>query len=226
MKKFSLVIFTLLLTTRLATAQTTKVSIPLTNNKSLIPVNTSISEVDYLGKASLKVVKTEDDLDVSLVKISDVNFKNGTIEIELAGKLAEGAIDQARGFIGIAFRVNDDNSKFECFYLRPTNGRANEQIRRNHSVQYISHPDFPWYRLRKENPGEYESYVDLEVGAWTKVKIEVHDNQAKLYIHDNLQPTLIVNDLKLGNDVEGGIALWIAIGTEAYFANLQVTKIN
>jgi len=226
MKKFSLLIFTLLLISRLATAQTTKVPIPLTNNKNLIPVNTTISEVDYLGKASLKVVKTEKNLDVSLVKISDVNFKNGVIEVELAGKLAQDAIEQARGFIGIAFRINDDNSKFECFYLRPTNGRANEQIRRNHSVQYISHPDFPWYRLRKENPGEYESYVDLEVGAWTKVKIEVLDNQAKLYVHDNLQPTLIVNDLKLGNDVEGGIALWIAIGTEAYFANLQVTKIN
>jgi hypothetical protein len=226
MNKFSLLIVTLLLITKSLTAQITKVSIPLTGNENLVPVNTLISEENYLGKSSLKVVKTEENLDVSLVKVGEVNFKNGIIEVELAGKLAENAIEQARGFIGIAFRVNDDNSKFECIYLRPTNGRANEQIRRNHSVQYTSHPDFPWYRLRKEHPGEYESYVDLEVGAWTKIKIEVQGNQAKLYVHGNSQPTLIVNDLKLGNDIEGSIALWLAIGTEAYFTNLQVTKIN
>jgi hypothetical protein len=44
--------------------------------------------------------------------------------------------------------------------LRPTNGRADDQVRRNHSTQYISYPDFPWYRLREETPGMYESYSD------------------------------------------------------------------
>jgi hypothetical protein len=50
-------------------------------------------------------------------------------------------------------------SGFECFYLRPTNGRADDQVRRNHSVQYISFRGFPWYRL--ESPEKYESYTDL-----------------------------------------------------------------
>src|SRR5206468_6159800 len=61
----------------------------------------------------------------------------------------------------ISFRVNfdaaKDVAKYECFYLRPTNGRADDQVRRNHSTQYISHPDFPWFRLRKEFPEKYES---------------------------------------------------------------------
>ena len=96
----------------------------------------------------------------ALAILTPTDFEDGTIEAEIAGAPRPGASEGARGFIGIAFRVQDDGSRFECFYLRPTNGRADDQLRRNHATQYISHPDFPWERLRKENPGVYESYVD------------------------------------------------------------------
>src|SRR5688572_33379506 len=113
-----------------------------------------------------------------------------------------------RGFVGIAFRVQKQGIGFECFYLRPTNGRADDQLRRNHATQYVSHPDYPWFRLREENPGVYESYTDLVPGEWTKVKIVVSGVQAQLYVNGAEQPCLIVNDLKLGH-IEGLIALWI-----------------
>ncbi len=100
-------------------------------------------------------------------------FQDGTIEIDLAGAPAEGAAAGARGFIGVAFRVAGSGEKFEVFYLRPTNGRADDQLRRNHSTQYASFPDWPWPRTRSETPGLYESYVDLEPAVWTKVKIVV-----------------------------------------------------
>jgi hypothetical protein len=35
---------------------------------------------------------------------------------------------------------------------------------------------------------------------------------------------LIVNDLKQGKDLRGSIGLWIAVGTEAHFTDLKVTK--
>ena len=60
------------------------------------------------------------------------------------------SIRASRGFVGVAFRVAADQSRFECIYLRPTNGRVEDQVRRNHSVQYISVPGFPWPFLRKE----------------------------------------------------------------------------
>jgi hypothetical protein len=85
-----------------------------------------------------------------------------------------------RGFIGIAFRVQGDGEKFECFYLRSSNGRANDQLRRNHSLQYISSPEFGWKRLRTEKPGIYESYADLVAGEWTRVKIVVSATKAQL----------------------------------------------
>lgn len=109
-----------------------------------------------------------------------------------------GAAEGARGFVGIAFRVQEDEKTYDAFYLRPTNGRAEDQVRRNHSAQYISHPDWPWQRLRKETPERYEAYLDLGLGVWTRIRIEVRGSQAKLYVHGQKQPTLIVNDLKTG----------------------------
>ena len=156
-----------------------------------------------------------------LAILTDSEFENGAIEVEIAGAPRAGAREGARGFIGIAFRVQEDPSRFECFYLRPTNGRAEDQLRRNHSTQYISEPEFPWERLRKETPGVYESYVDLEPGAWTKIRIVVEGTEARLFVHDTAQPALIVHDLKHGK-TKGRIALWIGLDTEAYFSRLTV----
>ena len=149
-------------------------------------------------------------------------FSNGVIEVELAGAPAPGAGEGARGFVGIAFRVQPDNKTYDAFYLRPTNGRAEDQVRRNHSTQYISHPEWPWFRLRKETPEKYESYVDLLPNTWTKVKIEVRGDKARLFVHDGAQPVLIVNDVKSGPSGKGGVAMWLGIGTVAHFRNLTL----
>jgi hypothetical protein len=207
-------------------AQSPGESISLFNNENLSTVQVVSSVENYRGKQSLKVTDAGGLSEEKMVKINHLDFKNGVIEIELAGKLAENASETARGFVGIAFRIKDDNSKFECIYLRPTNGRADDQVRRNHSVQYISYPDFPWYKLRQETPEKYESYVDLVPGEWIKVRIEVSGEKAKLFVHGNLQPTLIVNDLKLGGDSHGSVGLWIGPGTEAHFSNLFIKKMD
>jgi hypothetical protein len=146
------------------------------------------------------------------------------IEAWVAGQPNEGASQTARGFVGIAFRVAADRDRYEAFYIRPTNGRADDQLRRNHATQYISEPTYPWERLRAETPGQYESYTDLETGAWTHLRIEVAGNRARLFVNDSPQPTLIVNDLKLGADAVGGVGLWVGDETDGYFSDVQVTK--
>jgi len=127
----------------------------------------------------------------------------------------------ARGFIGIDFRSQEHGVRTESIYLRPTNGRADDQLRRNHSVQYDSLPDFPWFRLRKESPGVYESYTDLEAGAWTHMKIVVSGTKAALYVNGSNQPCLIVSDLRLG-ETHGQVGFWAQWSTDAYFSKLTL----
>jgi hypothetical protein len=156
---------------------------------------------------------------LAIVKGSD--FKDGTIELDIVGMPREGAPSGTRGFVGIAFHVQDHGSQFEAFYLRFTNGRADDQLQRNHTTQYVSEPDYQWFRLRRENPGVYESYVDLEEKTWTKIRVVVAGTRARLYVNGAAQPCLIVNDLKLG-ETRGQVALWNGSDTESYFSHLRI----
>ena len=205
-------------------------TIPLDNPNEMQPRNVKTEQVTYNGRKALRVTDAAPANvpdGIQLVILKKTEFQDGVIEIDLTGEPGPNAGAEARGFAGIAFRVNldtpKDTVKYECFYLRPTNGRADDQIRRNHSTQYISYPDFPWFRLRKEFPEKYESYVDLVPGEWTKVKIEVRADKARLYVNDSAQPVLVVNDLKQGQS-QGQIALWVGAGTVAHFANLRVYR--
>ena len=158
-----------------------------------------------------------------IVVVPGITFHNGVIDIDVSGQPAAGAPGDARGFVGVGFRLAADMSKYECVYIRPTNGRADDQLRRNHSTQYSAMPDYDWQRLRTESPGVYESYVDLAPGEWTHLKVEVSGVKMRLYVNGASQPSLIVNDMKHG-DSTGGIALWIGTGSEAHFANLRITQ--
>jgi hypothetical protein len=185
--------------------------------------NVKIAQVQFKGRAAVQVIAAPDAPNASsYAVVKDVVFRDGTIEVDLAGQPAAGAGEGARGFIGIAFRLQGDG-RYEYIYLRPTNGRADDQVRRNHSTQYSSHPDFDFARARKEAPEKYESYVDLQAGVWTRFKIEVDGRKARLFVHGGEQPCLIVNDLKL-DAAEGGVALWVGPGTEGYFSNLKIMR--
>ena len=188
-------------------------------------VNVKTETVTFKGRKALRVsdaaaAATGDE--GRLVILPKTDFQDGIIEVDLAGEPEPGTGEGARGFVGMAFRVAADASRFECFYLRPTNGRADDQMRRNHSAQYISNPGFPWHLLRKEFPEKYETYVDLVAGEWTRVKIEVRGEKARLYVNGVQQPTLLVNDLKQGQS-KGAVALWIGPGTVAHFSNLRIS---
>jgi hypothetical protein len=206
----------------------------LDSAKGLQPNRVTTEAVTYLGRKSVRVTPllSEDEAWAAgktsasgggIALIPGATIHNGTIELEVSGRPRPGANADARGFVGVAFRVASGMSKYECFYIRPTNGRADDQLRRNHSVQYFSFPDFEWNKLRMETPGKYESYADLVPGEWTKIKVEVSGAKARLYVNGAAQPVLVVNDLKLG-DSEGGVALWVGVGTEAYFTNLRLAQ--
>jgi hypothetical protein len=210
----------------LAGAQAESRKIPLNSVDKLVLRQVKAELATFKGRQAIRVTdagaRGPGD-EGRLAVVPGFEFKDGVIEVDLAGEPGAGAAEAARGFVGVAFRVAPGASRFECIYLRPTNGRADDQVRRNHSVQYMAVPDFPWMRLRKEFPEKYETYADLVPGEWTKVKIEVRGEKSRLYVHGSEQPTLVVNDLKNGTSA-GAIAFWVGPGTVAHFSDLRVSQ--
>lgn len=232
MKLFGMTVWALGVAAALAPYSQTQVSnqlsrkLPLDSPQALELRHVKAAFLSYRGRSALRVTDAAQDGgdDVSRIAIvKGTSLQDGFVEVNLSGDTAPDAPANLRGFVGIAFRVNGDGSHYECFYLRPKNGRSEDQLQRNHSAQYISIPGFPWQELRTDSPGKYESYVDLVPGDWTKVKVQFEGSSARLYVADSDQPVLLVHDLKQPVDA-GAIALWIGPGTIAYFSDLSLSR--
>ncbi len=175
----------------------------------------------FEGRDAIRLLEVNSSRGGGMAVFKSLTVQDGTIEVDVAGRRGRYAVPDDRGFVGVAFRIRPGGEPYEYIYLRPDNGRAADQVRRNHSTQYASHPDFPFARLRKESPEKYESYVDLVSGAWTRMRIDVAGTSARLFVHDAAEPALVVNDLKLGT-AGGSVALWIGPGTEGFFSDFRI----
>jgi hypothetical protein len=208
-------------------AEGSAVTLLLNDVSQVRPRNVTIDAVRYGGSDALEVRLAGPyrgpDMD-TFAFVPGLDFHDGTIEVDVAGLPLATALAGARGFIGVAFRIDAEDARFPCegFYIRPTNGRADDQVRRNHSTQYFSYPGYDFDRLRRETPGRYESYADLVPGEWTHLRIEVSGAVAKLYVGAAAQPVLIVTDLKRGADAHGTVGLFVDNGTNGHFRNLSV----
>ena len=146
------------------------------NEENFDAIKSSHSRVMLEGQPVIRVVKDKQIEEVdepTYAKLKDVLFSEGIIEVKVLSKLLDDAPDHARGFIGVAFRIGEDDQAFEGMYIRPTNGRIMIQQRRNSSTQYFSYPDYKYDRLRKEAAGQYESYADLGLNEWIDMKVVV-----------------------------------------------------
>jgi hypothetical protein len=158
------------------------------------------------------------------VKLNNTNIENGFVEVKVLSKIMENSpFAAARGFIGLAFRVDSANKNFEAIYIRPSNGRVEDQLRRNHTIQYFSYPSYNFSRLRKEANGVYETYADIGLNEWIDLRIEFQGTRASLFIKHQKTPSFIVKDL-LGSSKSGSIALWVEVGTIGFFKDFKVTK--
>jgi hypothetical protein len=208
-------------------AQDGAVTLALNDASQVTPHNVTVAAVRYRGSDALEVRQTGPyrgyDTD-TFAFVPGIDFHDGTIEVDVAGALLPTALPDARGFVGVAFRIDAEGGSFACegIYIRPTNGRAEDQVRRNRSTQYFAYPGYDFDRLRREAPGRYESYVDLVPGEWTHLKIEVGGAVARLYVGAATQPALIVSDLKRGAEAHGAIGLFVGNGTDGHFRNLTV----
>ncbi|MCK0133001.1 hypothetical protein [Arenibacter sp. S6351L] len=152
------------------------------------------------------------------------DFENGTIEVKMYSQLQDPApYPGIAGFIGVYFRIKDDDSAFDGIYVRPKVGRVNNQQYRNHTVQYISYPHAKFDMLRKSDPGKYESSAPVDLNEWITMRIEVNGDFAEMFINNAKYSTFVVDKL-LGTNKIGAVGLYVDIGTIGYFKDLKVTK--
>ncbi|WP_312905855.1 MULTISPECIES: hypothetical protein [Sphingobacterium] len=160
----------------------------------------------------------------TFVKLKGLNFENGTIEVKFYSQIQDPSpFPQAQGFIGVAYRINDDNTAYESIYLRPRVGRSDNQLFRNKTVQYYSYPDYKFEKLKKQADGKYETAAPVDINEWITMRIEVQGEKAYMYINDSKYSTFVV-DKMLGNLKQGAVGLWVDIGTIGYFKDLKITK--
>jgi hypothetical protein len=152
-----------------------------------------------------------------LVWLDGVEFTSGTIEVDLRGKN-----EFQKSFLGIAFH-GIDTVTYDLVYFRPFNFLAEDPVRKIHAVQYTSHPDYTWDRLRKERNGIFEKAIVPAPSAtdWFHARIEVKDKEINVYVNNATTPSLTVT--KLNDRKTGKIGIWNE-GLDGNFANLVIRK--
>lgn len=183
-------------------------------NTNLNVVNREISSIDK----PTKTVSLNDKKGDGLAIIEDIEFEVGTIEIDLKGENIPG-----KSFVGIAFNIQND-STYEAIYFRPFNFQSKEQIRREHSVQYIYHPKFTWRFLRTNHKGEFEAAYNRQPSPeeWFTVRIEIEKETVTVYDKDTNTKLLSVK--RLVESKSNKIGLWVGFNSKGQFRNLQIKK--
>ena len=174
---------------------------------------------DVIRVAKSKEKYNQDDAN-TYAKINGVSFHNGTIRVNVLSKLLADAPAHARGFIGLAFRINEDDSEFESLYIRPTNGRVDDPVRKNRALQYFSYPNYTFAYFRDHGITDYEGQADIGLDEWIALKAVIKDEQADLYVNDKL--VLHVPEMIHGKDARGSVGLFVDIGTDGFFKDLEI----
>ncbi|MBD5170370.1 MAG: DUF1080 domain-containing protein [Oscillibacter sp.] len=195
------------------------------NDMSFCAVHTAVSTTELDGEPVLRVVKAEKLMEFdenTYAKLAGSAFHNGVIEVDMLSRLLPDAPDFARGFIGIAFRISEDDTRFESYYVRPTNGRTDDPVRKAHGSQYFAYPGYTFAWFREHGVTKYEAPVDIGLNEWIHLRAVVEGGHAEFFVNGN--HTLTVDDLKHGPDHTGAVGLFVDIGTEAFFKNLTITE--
>ena len=189
-----------------------------------IPVHTTITQ-EINGDKRFRVTKKEKLMQFdenTFVKLKDMDFHNGIIRVKMLSKLLPDAPDFARGFIGIVFRVKQDNSEFESFYIRPTNAVTEDPVRRAHGCQYFSYPGYTFSYFREFGITEYEAPIHNGLNEWIQLTAIIRDENAEFYLNEEKAPVLAVRSLKHGKEARGSVGFYSEIGTEAFFKDFEV----
>ena len=190
-----------------------------------IPVHTTVTQEEMDGEKVFRVTKKDKIMQFdenTLVRLKGIDFHNGIIRVKMLSRLLPDAPDFARGFIGIVFRVNRENSEFESFYIRPANGMTEDPVRKAHGCQYFSYPGYTFAYFREFGITEYEAPIHNGLNEWVQLTAVIQDEKAQFYLDEGKEPVLAVQRMKHGKDAHGSVGFFSEIGTEAFFKDFEV----
>jgi len=185
----------------------------LADGKGLHIFNRSVSSFKDGTKTGLRLSEGADN---GVAYLQGIELGNGTVELDIRGKDV-----QQQSFVGVAFHGVDDTT-YDAVYFRTFNFRTDDQARRKRAVQYVSHPTYPWQKLRAEHPGEYEQPVTPapDPNGWFHVRVVVASPQVSVFVADATQPSLVVR--QLSDRHTGRVGLWVGNNSGGDFANLRI----
>jgi hypothetical protein len=179
-------------------------------------LNASKRTITRLADGARKGVRLSEAQGEGPAYLPGVEFANGTIEVDLKGKDVQGA-----SFIGVAFH-GVDGTTYDAIYFRPFNFKTEDQARVLRAVQYISHPAYPWQKLRAEKPGQYEQPVKPvpDPNDWFHARVVVASPKVSVFVGDAKEPCLSVN--QLSDRTKGLVGIWVGNTSGGDFANFKI----
>jgi hypothetical protein len=187
----------------LSASQAQQIQVPMSSDRfdtGISKTGSSMGAIqfgEFLGRRAVY-------LPSGLLAVKDANFRDGTLEVDVASK--------PRGlFIGLAFRIESE-ANMEVVYLRPGASGTRE------AVQYTPrlNGDAIWQLL---NSSHEKATAHIPENQWIHMKIVIDGRTCRLFLNESKVPTLTVTNLRRG-DSKGGIGLWSLAGG-GYFSNLR-----
>ncbi len=186
-------------------------------NKNITVYNRELSLIDEGPHSGFRLSK---DAGERVVWLKGVEFSNGILEFDVRGEDVK-----QHSFVGIAFH-GKDNVTFEAIYLRPFQFKAQDEVLKSHSIQYISLPDFTWRTLRDKFPNKYERAIEPspDPNSWVRVRVVIKDSTISTYINGNPKPCMVVETASQIHS--GALGFYVADTSGGDFSNLSITKTN
>ena len=187
----------------------------LQNQAKLKVLNRKIEAIDEQG---IKFIRLSENSKEGIIWLPVKNFESGIIEIEMRGK----DVFQ-RSLIGVVFHGQND-STYDAVYCRPFNFFAKDSIRKIHAVQYVSHPEFPWKKLRDTRNGEFEKEIisPPDPNGWFTMRVKVENKTIKAFINQKEKPSLVVE--KLTNTKSGRLGIFVGDGSGGNFRSVKIIE--
>ncbi len=141
--------------------------------------------------------------------LPNLKFKNGVIEVDMF-------VTGQRSYPGVNFRIQS-RGNYEHFYIRPHRaGLYPDALQYTPCTNRID----SWQLFSGDG---YTAFSEIPKGEWFHVKIDVKGSRARVFINEEVNPSLEIPNLYHG-DSEGMISINCPLNNSAFFSNLSYLK--